>query len=87
VQTFPTLADLNLGVAYGIYARIAIVFVFVIAKVKETRGIELEQMWRRELPPSREEPAARSRRAGGGCQGREEAAAGVSFRFIGAPAT
>ena len=44
-QTFPTLADLSLGLAYGIYAVMAIAsLVFVMAKVKETRGIELEAM-------------------------------------------
>ena len=44
-QTFPTFADLSLGFAYGIYAAMAIAsLVFVIWKVKETRGIELEAM-------------------------------------------
>jgi SP family sugar:H+ symporter-like MFS transporter len=44
-QTFPTLAGLNLGLAYGTYTLMAILsLVFVLAKVKETRGLELEQM-------------------------------------------
>ena len=44
-QTFPTLAGLNLGLAYGTYTLMAILsLVFVLAKVKETRGLELEEM-------------------------------------------
>jgi SP family sugar:H+ symporter-like MFS transporter len=44
-QTFPTLADINLGLAYGTYTLMAVLsFVFVLAKVKETRGLELEEM-------------------------------------------
>ena len=44
-QTFPTLAGINLGVAYGTYTLMAVLsFVFVLAKVKETRGLELEEM-------------------------------------------
>lgn len=44
-QTFPTLADLSLGFAYGTYAAMALVsLIFVFMKVKETRGIELEAM-------------------------------------------
>ena len=44
-QTFPTFADLSLGFAYGIYAVMAVAsLVFVMAKVKETRGVELEAM-------------------------------------------
>jgi MFS transporter, SP family, sugar:H+ symporter len=44
-QTFPTLAGISLGVAYGTYTLMAILsFVFVLAKVKETRGLELEEM-------------------------------------------
>ena len=44
-QTFPTFADFSLGFAYGIYALMAVAsLVFVMAKVKETRGIELEAM-------------------------------------------
>ena len=44
-QTFPTLAGINLGVAYGTYALMAMLsLVFVLAKVRETRGIELEAM-------------------------------------------
>jgi MFS transporter, SP family, sugar:H+ symporter len=44
-QTFPTLAGINLGIAYGTYTFMALLsFVFVLAKVKETRGLELEAM-------------------------------------------
>jgi MFS transporter, SP family, sugar:H+ symporter len=44
-QTFPMLAGINLGLAYGIYTLMAILsFLFVLAKVKETRGLELEEM-------------------------------------------
>jgi SP family sugar:H+ symporter-like MFS transporter len=44
-QTFPTLAGINLGLAYGTYTLMAMLsFVFVLAKVKETRGLELEEM-------------------------------------------
>jgi SP family sugar:H+ symporter-like MFS transporter len=44
-QTFPTLAAIDLGLAYGIYTVMAMLsLVFVLAKVKETRGLELEEM-------------------------------------------
>jgi MFS transporter, SP family, sugar:H+ symporter len=44
-QTFPTLAGINLGVAYGTYTLMAMLsLVFVLAKVRETRGLELEEM-------------------------------------------
>jgi MFS transporter, SP family, sugar:H+ symporter len=44
-QTFPTLAGISLGLAYGTYMLMALLsFVFVLARVKETRGIELEEM-------------------------------------------
>jgi MFS transporter, SP family, sugar:H+ symporter len=44
-QTFPTLAGISLGLAYGIYTLMAMLsLVFVLAKVKETRGLELEEM-------------------------------------------
>jgi MFS transporter, SP family, sugar:H+ symporter len=44
-QTFPMLAGISLGAAYGTYTLMAILsFVFVVAKVKETRGLELEEM-------------------------------------------
>jgi MFS transporter, SP family, sugar:H+ symporter len=44
-QTFPTLAGISLGLAYGTYTLMAMLsFVFVLAKVKETRGLELEEM-------------------------------------------
>jgi hypothetical protein len=44
-QTFPTLASASLGLAYGIYTVMALLsFVFVLAKITETRGLELEEM-------------------------------------------
>jgi MFS transporter, SP family, sugar:H+ symporter len=44
-QTFPTLAGISLGLAYGTYTVMALLsFVFVVAKVRETRGLELEAM-------------------------------------------
>jgi MFS family permease len=44
-QTFPTLAGIGLGLAYGAYTLMAILsLVFVLAKVRETRGLELEEM-------------------------------------------
>jgi hypothetical protein len=44
-QTFPALAGISLGFAYGIYALMAMLsLVFVLAKVRETRGLELEEM-------------------------------------------
>jgi SP family sugar:H+ symporter-like MFS transporter len=44
-QTFPTLAAAGLGLAYGIYATMALLsFLFVLGAVKETRGRELEDM-------------------------------------------
>lgn len=44
-QTFPTLANTSLGLAYGIYTSMAILsFIFVLKFVKETRGRELEDM-------------------------------------------
>jgi len=44
-QTFPILASAGLGVAYGIYAAMAVLaLVFVARAVTETRGRELEDM-------------------------------------------
>src|ERR1700761_1391835 len=44
-QTFPTLAGINLGLAYGTYTVMALLsLIFVLAKVRETRGLELEEM-------------------------------------------
>ncbi|SJM65852.1 sugar porter family MFS transporter [Gulosibacter sp. 10] len=43
--TFPTLADAGLGLAYGLYAAMAVLSLFFVWKfVKETRGKELEDM-------------------------------------------
>jgi MFS transporter, SP family, sugar:H+ symporter len=44
-QTFPELAGISLGLAYGTYTLMALLsFVFVLARIKETRGLELEEM-------------------------------------------
>ena len=44
-QTFPALAGISLGLAYGTYTLMALLsLVFVLAKIKETRGRELEEM-------------------------------------------
>ena len=44
-QTFPALAGISLGVAYGTYTVMALLsLVFVLLRVKETRGLELEAM-------------------------------------------
>jgi SP family sugar:H+ symporter-like MFS transporter len=44
-QTFPALASAGLGLAYGIYASMAVLsFIFVVRAVGETRGRELEDM-------------------------------------------
>ncbi|HVI60315.1 MAG TPA: sugar porter family MFS transporter [Luteimonas sp.] len=43
--TFPKLAEIGLTFAYGLYAAFALLsLVFVLAAVRETRGMELEQM-------------------------------------------
>ncbi|WP_062380692.1 sugar porter family MFS transporter [Demequina pelophila] len=43
--SFPALADLSLVVAYGFYATMAALsFFFVLTRVPETRGVELEDM-------------------------------------------
>ena len=43
--TFPRLAEIGLPFAYGLYAAFAALsFAFVWAMVRETRGIELEDM-------------------------------------------
>ena len=44
-QTFPTLADIGLGVAYGLYTAFAVLSLLFVAKyVKETKGRQLEDM-------------------------------------------
>ena len=44
-QTFPALADIGLGLAYGLYTTMALLsLIFVWSFVKETRGRELEEM-------------------------------------------
>jgi hypothetical protein len=43
--TFPALADINLGLAYGLYAAFALLlFFFVFKFVPETKGKQLEDM-------------------------------------------
>jgi len=43
--TFPPLLDLSLGLTYGLYALFALgSFFFVLAKIPETRAMELEEM-------------------------------------------
>ncbi len=43
--TFPSLSSFSLSFAYGIYAFMALVsFFFVLRRVKETKGVELEDM-------------------------------------------
>src|SRR5699024_2804426 len=43
--TFPKLAEIGLSFAYGLYAMFAFVsLLFVLGAVRETRGMELEQM-------------------------------------------
>jgi MFS transporter, SP family, sugar:H+ symporter len=44
-STFPALAELGLSFAYGLYAGFALLsLLFVLAGVRETKGIELEDM-------------------------------------------
>lgn len=44
-QTFPSLAEFSLGLAYGLYAMFALLSLFFVMRfVSETRGIELEDM-------------------------------------------
>ena len=44
-QTFPTLADIGLGVAYGLYTAFAVLSLLFVAKyVRETKGRQLEDM-------------------------------------------
>jgi hypothetical protein len=43
--TFPTMSEIGLTFAYGVYASFSLLsFVFVFAKVPETKGRELEDM-------------------------------------------
>ena len=43
--SFPSLAEIGLAFAYGLYAMFAVVsFVFVLRSVRETKGMELEAM-------------------------------------------
>ena len=44
-STFPSLAEVGLAFAYGLYAAFALIsLVFVLKAVRETKGIELEDM-------------------------------------------
>jgi SP family sugar:H+ symporter-like MFS transporter len=43
--TFPALSDLGLGLTYGIYAAAAVLSLILVKRwVRETKGIELEDM-------------------------------------------
>ena len=43
--TFPGLAEIGLAFAYGLYAAFAVLsYIFVYRAVRETKGMELEQM-------------------------------------------
>jgi hypothetical protein len=43
--TFPSLAEIGLTFAYGLYAAFAVLsLVFVLRAVRETKGMELEEM-------------------------------------------
>ena len=43
--TFPSLAEIGLTFAYGLYATFAVLsLVFVVRAVRETKGMELEEM-------------------------------------------
>ncbi|BCT93264.1 MFS transporter [Lysobacter helvus] len=43
--TFPSLAEMGLTFAYGLYAAFAVIsYIFVLRAVKETKGMELEDM-------------------------------------------
>jgi hypothetical protein len=47
--TFPELAEIGLFLAYGLYAAFALISFFFVAKmIKETKGVELEDMERLE---------------------------------------
>jgi MFS transporter, SP family, sugar:H+ symporter len=49
--SFPALSDFSLGVAYGLYAAFALLsYLFVTRFVKETKGMELEDMTAEGLP-------------------------------------
>jgi predicted exporter len=44
-STFPALAQIGLTFAYGLYAAFALISLFfVLSAVRETKGIELEDM-------------------------------------------
>ena len=44
-QTFPSLADIGLGLTYGLYTTFAVLSLLFVAKyVKETNGRQLEDM-------------------------------------------
>ena len=50
-MSFPALSDFSLGVAYGLYAAFALLsYLFVTKWVKETKGMELEDMQAEGLP-------------------------------------
>jgi hypothetical protein len=44
-STFPALAEIGLSFAYGLYAAFALIsLLFVVFAVRETKGMELEDM-------------------------------------------
>ena len=51
--TFPALAGVSLGIAYGLFTVFALLSIpFVLAKVKETKGVALEDMGRLDGVPA-----------------------------------
>jgi MFS family permease len=45
--TFPVIAGVSLGLAYGIYTAVAVLsFAFVAVKIRETKNVELEDMYK-----------------------------------------
>jgi MFS transporter, SP family, sugar:H+ symporter len=43
--SFPSLSDISLSLAYGLYTVFAVLsFLFVLRWVRETKGVELEEM-------------------------------------------
>jgi len=60
--TFPTLKNVGLGYAYGLYAAAAVLsLVFVLAFIQETRGRELETMTESMRAPAAAGPGASDR--------------------------
>jgi SP family sugar:H+ symporter-like MFS transporter len=52
--TFPELAEVSLGIAYGIFTAFAVLSIpFVLRYVRETKGVQLEDMGALESQPAR----------------------------------